>query len=66
MLHRRLPGATAVFTVPCGVVGVAYAGAKRDDYVALGVGEYWRCDDTGEHYEAKLAGERLMHGEYVP
>ena len=42
------------------------AGAKRDDYAALGVGEYWRFDETGEHHGAKLAGDRLMHGEYVP
>ena len=40
-------------------------GAKRDDYAALGAGEYWRFDETGEHHGAKLAGERLVDGEYV-
>ena len=39
-------------------------GAKRDDYEALGVGEYWRFDATGEYYGARLAGERLVDGKY--
>ena len=39
---------------------------KRDDYAALGIGEYWRFDETGEHHGARLAGERLVDGEYIP
>ena len=39
---------------------------KRRDYAALGIGEYWRFDETGEHHGAKLAGDRLVGGEYVP
>ena len=40
-------------------------GEKRDDYAALGIGEYWRFDETGEHHGARLAGERLVDGEYA-
>ena len=41
-------------------------GAKRDDYAALGILEYWRFDETGEHHGTRLAGERLENGVYVP
>ena len=41
-------------------------GAKRRDYAALGIPEYWRFDETGEHHGAKLAGDRLAEGVYVP
>jgi Uma2 family endonuclease len=41
-------------------------GAKRADYAALGVLEYWRFDETGEHHGAKLAGDRLFDGVYQP
>ena len=42
-------------------------GAKRRDYAALGIPEYWRFDHTptGEHHGERLAGERLVNGEYV-
>ena len=40
-------------------------GDKRRDYAALGILEYWRFDETGVHYGARLAGERLVEGEYV-
>ena len=40
-------------------------GEKRDDYAALGIGEYWRLDETGEHHGTRLAGERLVGREYV-
>ena len=40
-------------------------GPKRSDYAALGILEYWRFDETGEHHGVKLAGERLVNGEYV-
>ena len=39
---------------------------KRDDYAALGIPEYWRFDRTGEHHGARLAGDRLLDGVYVP
>ena len=38
---------------------------KREDYAALGIGEYWRFDETGQHHGARLAGDRLVDGEYV-
>ena len=43
-------------------------GAKRQDYAALGIGEYWRFDPTpeGRWHGARLAGDRLVNGEYVP
>jgi Uma2 family endonuclease len=41
-------------------------GAKRDDYAALGILEYWRFDKTGEFHGARLAGDRLVDGAYQP
>ena len=41
------------------------AGAKRGDYAALAIPEYWRFDETGEHNGWRLAGDRLVEGEYV-
>ncbi len=38
---------------------------KRDDYAALGIGEYWRFDETGESHGTRLAGDRLVGGGYV-
>ena len=42
-------------------------GPKRNDYAAIGIPEYWRFDHTptGEHHGARLAGDRLVDGEYV-
>ena len=43
-------------------------GAKRRDYQELGIGEYWRFDhtSTSEFHGARLAGDRLIEGAYVP
>ena len=41
-------------------------GPKRSDYEALGIAEYWRFDETGEHHKTRLAGDRLMEGRYEP
>ncbi|MCE2499888.1 MAG: Uma2 family endonuclease, partial [Dehalococcoidia bacterium] len=41
-------------------------GEKRDDYAALGILEYWRFDETGQHHGARLAGDQLVNGVYVP
>ena len=41
-------------------------GAKRDDYAALGIPEYWRFDHTGEYHQTRLAGDRLLDGKYEP
>ena len=40
--------------------------AKRVDYEALGIGEYWRFDMTGEFHGTRLAGDRLVDGRYEP
>ena len=40
---------------------------KRQKYAGYGVPEYWRFDDTeGEYYQAPLAGDQLVKGEYCP
>ena len=41
-------------------------GEKRADYAALGIPEYWRFDETGEYHGERLAGDRLVDGEYQP
>ena len=38
---------------------------KREEYAALGIGEYWRFDGTGGYHGTKLAGDRLVEGNYV-
>ena len=41
--------------------------SKRALYARLGIGEYWRYDQTGgDHYGDPLVGERLIDGEYQP
>ncbi len=40
---------------------------KREGYAGYGVPEYWRFDPTGGRYhQARLAGDRLVEGVYVP
>ena len=39
---------------------------KRISYAALGIPEYWRFDETGQHHGARLAGDRLANGRYEP
>ena len=48
--------------------GAIDVGDKRRDYEALGIGEYWRFDETetGRHHGERLAGERLADGVYLP
>ena len=41
-------------------------GPKRNTYAKLGIPEYWRFDQTGEHHKTLLAGDRLIDGEYHP
>ena len=41
-------------------------GPKRNTYAKLGIPEYWRFDETGEHHKTLLAGDRLVDGEYRP
>ena len=46
--------------------GSVDVGAKRDDYAALAIPEYWRFDKTGQHHGVRLAGDRLVNGLYQP
>ena len=39
---------------------------KRADYAVLGTPEYWRFDEKGRGAAERLAGDRLVDGEYVP
>ena len=39
---------------------------KRIIYAQLGILEYWRFDETGRFHGARLAGDRLVRGQYVP
>ena len=39
---------------------------KREIYSGLLIPEYWRFDETGRYHGARLAGDRLVNGEYVP
>ena len=39
---------------------------KPARYAALGISEYWRCDETGEFHGTRLAGDRLVGGQYEP
>ncbi len=39
---------------------------KREYYAAMGVGEYWRFDETGEYHGEYLAGDTLIEGSYQP
>ena len=41
-------------------------GEKREVYAAFGIPEYWRFDETGEYHGDRLAGDRLVDGEYQP
>ena len=39
---------------------------KRISYAALGIQEYWRFDETGQFHGTRLAGDRLVSGQYEP
>ena len=39
---------------------------KREIYAGLLIPEYWRFDETGRFHGARLAGDRLVNGEYEP
>ena len=40
------------------------ATAKREDYLAMGIPEYWRFDETGNYHGTRLGGDLLVDGEY--
>ena len=39
---------------------------KPARYAALGIPEYWRFDETGGFHGSRLAGDRLVDGQYEP
>ena len=39
---------------------------KPADYAGLGILEYWRFDETGDSHGVRLAGDRLVNGQYEP
>ncbi len=39
---------------------------KPAAYAALGIPEYWRFDETGEHHGTRLAGDRVAGNRYEP
>ena len=39
---------------------------KRQEYAALGITEYWRFDEAAVRRELRLAGDRLVDGQYEP
>ena len=39
---------------------------KPARYAALGISEYWRFGETGDFHGSKLAGDRLVDGQYEP
>jgi Uma2 family endonuclease len=39
---------------------------KPARYAALGIPEYWRFDETGNFHGSRLAGDRLVDGQYEP
>ena len=41
-------------------------GRKRKTYAGLAIPEYWRFDETGQHHGHRLAGDRLVDGQYQP
>ena len=41
-------------------------GAKREEYAALGIPEYWRFDEAAGRNRVRLAGDRLEGEEYQP
>ena len=46
--------------------GAVDTGVKRDYYESLGIAEYWRFDETGEHHGTRLAGDILADGRFRP
>ena len=46
--------------------GKVDTGRKRRDYANMGIPEYWRFDETGDHHGTRLAGDRLAGNQYRP
>ena len=56
-----------VLEIASATTGGADYTAKRRDYQAYGIPEYWRFDPSGgEYHDVALAGDRLVDGVYQP
>ena len=55
-----------VLEIASASTGIIDVTTKREDYAAMGILEYWRFDETGEHHRARLAGDRLSGSLYLP
>ncbi len=56
-----------VLEIASSSTGQEDVGRKRDIYAHIGVPEYWRFDPKdGDYHGEKLAGDRLVDGEYQP
>ncbi len=56
-----------VLEIASSSTGQEDVGRKRDIYAHIGVPEYWRFDpNKGKYHGEKLAGDRLVNGEYQP
>ena len=55
-----------VLEVASASTGGTDTGAKRDDYARMGIPEYWRFDQTGQHHGTRLAGDLLVGDAYQP
>ena len=55
-----------VLEIASASTGIIDVTTKRADYAAMGILEYWRFDETGEHHGTRLAGDRLSDGRYLP
>ena len=55
-----------VMEVASATTAEADTGEKRDYYASMGIPEYWRFDETGQHHGQRLAGDQLVGDSYVP
>ena len=55
-----------VMEVASATTAVTDTGEKRDYYASMGIPEYWRFDETGQHHGQRLAGDQLAGDSYVP
>lgn len=55
-----------VLEIASATTGQTDTGAKRVDYEAFGISEYWRFDETGEFHGERLAGDLLVARRYRP
>ena len=55
-----------VMEIASETTGQEDTGNKRTWYASLGIPEYWRFDQTGRFHGSRLAGDRLVDGQYEP